>query len=548
MFGRGAAIVPAAAAGNAETFFKMTKMTFELTNAAAEIDSLIRQNDRRLFLVLDGPGRARLTDTPPTSVDELAGIVPEMSASSLGSAEFQKIFGLTRSYTSGAMAGGIASAELVSAAARAGGIGFFGAGGLSGEGVKQALTSLSSVMDGRAFGCNLLHSAADPGLEMSTAETCLELGVPVLETAAFLRQAESVVLFRASGMTELPDGSIAARHHVFAKVSRPEVAARFLQPAAESLLRELTAAGKITEKEAVLAERMPVATAITAEADSGGHTDQRPLSVLIPLIMDVRDRAREDCGWSAEKVPLFVGAAGGLGDPLSFAAAFAMGADFVSTGSLNQSCVESGTSPMVKAMLCKAGMADVAMAPSADMFEAGGRVQVLKRGTMFAQRAQKLFDLWKAFECFEDIPETERAKVEREILRASFADQWAATRAYWMNRRPELVEQAETDAKLRMALTFRSYLGHSSRWARVGEAERKNDFQVWCGPAIGAFNKWVEGTWLQPPEARQFERVLDALMGGAASVMRRSILQTLGVTNLPSARSVARPPVPQETC
>ena len=535
----GRARVPAAKAGTRETFLTMT---LELTNALAETESLLRQNERRLFLIQEGRARARLTDSPPASVDALAGIVPEMGASSLGSARFRSTFGLTKSYSSGAMAGGIASAEMVSAAARAGGIGFFGAGGLSPDGVKQALFELSSAMRDKIFGCNLLHSSADPELEMATVETCLALGIPALEAAAFLKLAESVVLFRARGLTERPDGGISARHHVFAKISRPEVAARFLQPPPQSMLRELTAAGKMTEREAALAVRLPVATAITAEADSGGHTDQRPLSVLIPLIMAVRDKARADFGWNDEEVPIFVGAAGGLGDPLGFAAAFAMGADFVSTGSLNQSCVEAGTSPMVKAALCRAGMADVAMAPSADMFEAGGRVQVLKRGTMFAQRAQKLFDLWKAHASFEEIPAAERGKIEREILRSSFEDEWEATRTYWLHRRPEVAEAAQQDGKLRMALTFRSYLGHSSRWARMGEAERRNDFQVWCGPAIGAFNKWVEGTWLQAPEARHLEQVVEALMEATASLTRRSVLLALGAVNLPSAHSVARPP------
>ena len=40
-----------------------------------------------------------------------------------------------------------------------------------------------------------------------------------------------------------------------------------------------------------------------------------------------------------------------------------MGAAYVLTGSINQSCVESGTSPLVREMLCKTEQSDVAMAP-----------------------------------------------------------------------------------------------------------------------------------------------------------------------------------------
>ena len=48
-----------------------------------------------------------------------------------------------------------------------------------------------------------------------------------------------------------------------------------------------------------------------------------------------------------------------------------------------------------------------------------------------------------------------------------------------------------------MALVFRWYLGKSSHWANSGEAHRKIDFQIWAGPAIGAFNEWVRGSHLE---------------------------------------------------
>ncbi len=51
-----------------------------------------------------------------------------------------------------------------------------------------------------------------------------------------------------------------------------------------------------------------------------------------------------------------------------------------------------------------------------------------------------------------------------------------------------------------MALVFRWYLGQSSRWANAGEPTRKVDYQVWCGPAMGAFNEWTQG--LVPGAAR----------------------------------------------
>ena len=72
-----------------------------------------------------------------------------------------------------------------------------------------------------------------------------------------------------------------------------------------------------------------------------------------------------------------------------------------------------------------------------------------------------------------------------------------------------------------MALVFRSYLGLSSRWANAGEASRQMDYQVWCGPAMGAFNEWARGTFLEKPENRRVVVVAETLINGAATQLRQ---------------------------
>ena len=91
-----------------------------------------------------------------------------------------------------------------------------------------------------------------------------------------------------------------------------------------------------------------------------------------------------------------------------------------------------------------------------------------------------------------------------------------------------------------MALVFRWYLGMSSRWARMGEASRKKDFQIWCGPSMGAFNDWVEGTSMQPLEARGVVAVADALLRGASAVHRARRLADQGI-DLPAGAGAWRP-------
>ena len=115
---------------------------------------------------------------------------------------------------------------------------------------------------------------------------------------------------------------------------------------------------------------------ITVDADSGGHTDNRPLVCMLPAFIALRDQVQAARQYAQ---PVRVGAGGGIGTPEAALAAFMLGAAYIVTGSVNQACVESGASEHARTLLSQMDMADVAMAPAGDMFEMGVRVQVLKR-------------------------------------------------------------------------------------------------------------------------------------------------------------------------
>jgi PfaD family protein len=269
-----------------------------------------------------------------------------------------------------------------------------------------------------------------------------------------------------------------------------------------------------------------VAEDFTVESDSGGHTDNRPLTALLPTILALRDEVTRKQGYLR---PIRIGAAGGIGTPGAVAAAFSLGASYVLTGSVNQACVESGLSADGKAMLAKADLADVVMTPAADMFELGVEVQVLRRGTMFGVRARKLYELYRACESLEAIPAADKARVEKDMLRAPVEQAWQSTRTFWMERDPAEVAKADADPKHKMALVFRSYLGLASHWAIDGSEDRRGDYQIWCGPAMGAFNAWAAGSFLEEPANRSVVQVARNLMEGAAVVTRAQQLRCYGL-------------------
>jgi PfaD family protein len=208
-------------------------------------------------------------------------------------------------------------------------------------------------------------------------------------------------------------------------------------------------------------------------------------------------------------------------------AAFSMGASFIVTGSVNQACIESGSSDTVRKLLAQAEMTDVIMAPAADMFEMGVKLQVLKKGTMFPGRAQKLYELYKSYSSVDAIPAAEKEKIEKQLFRRSLEEVWSDTRDFFKERDIDLLQAAEADQKVKMALIFRWYLGLSSRWANSGEKGRELDYQIWCGPAMGAFNAWAKGTELEKPENRKVTRVAEEIMKGACYHYRKNILKSL---------------------
>jgi trans-AT polyketide synthase, acyltransferase and oxidoreductase domains len=465
------------------------------------------------------------SDTAPPGYPLMAW-APTLLPGDLGDPVFTASYGLKYPYVCGAMANGITSVEMVLEAGKAGLLGIFGAAGLSIAQIETAIDTLSPQMAGMPFGFNLIHSPGDPRLEMDTVLLYLNKGISLISASAYLALTLPLVYYRVKGIRKNRDGRVVCPNKVIAKVSRIEVASKFLAPPPDKLLARLVEENLITPEEAGLAKQVPMAEDITAEADSGGHTDNRPAISLLPTMIALRDEMALTNNY---RRPPCIGLGGGISPPYSAAGAFAMGAAYIVTGSVNQSCIEAGMSDVVKKMLASARQADVAMAPAADMFEIGAKVQVLKRGTMFALRATKLHDLYSRHESYESIDPAQREILERDFFKRSFEEEWEQTRTYFMQKDPAQIDRAQKNPRNKMALVFRSYLGQSSMWAIRGIPERQMDYQIWCGPAIGAFNQWAKGTFLEKPENRKTVTVAMNLLAGASVVTRANWLKHQGV-------------------
>ncbi|WP_431040580.1 enoyl-CoA hydratase/isomerase [Streptomyces sp. P1-3] len=441
----------------------------------------------------------------------------------LGNPRFREAHGTEYNYAAGAMYKGIASVELVTALGNAGMLGFLGTGGLSLDAIDDAITRIKrELRPGRAYGANLLSNPQEPELEMRTVELYLRHGVRSVEASAYLRPTLPLVRYRLAGLGTDAQGGIRQDHHIVAKVSRTEVAERFLRSAPAQLIRELLDRGLVTPEQAELGARLPLAQDLCVEADSAGHTDGGNAYVLMPVMRALRDRVAREEGYP-RTAEVRVGAAGGIGAPEAALAAFTLGAEFIVTGSINQCTVEAGTSDAVKDILQDLGVHDTDYAPAGDMFEVGARVQAVKKGSFFTARAQKLYELYLRHNAIDELDARTRATLEGKYFKRSIDEVWEETRAHLARRFPDRLAEIERSPKQKMALIFRWYFVHSTRLAMSGSTDQRVDYQIHCGPAMGAFNTWVKGTDLEPWRSRRVDVIAERLLRETAALLGQRI-------------------------
>lgn len=441
-----------------------------------------------------------------------------VTAESLGCARFKADYNLRYAYITGAMFKGISSPEMLIALGKSGFMGYLGTGGMRNPDIEAAIHKIKSALSqNQPYGLNLLSSiSSDLVEEAQMVDICLKHGVRYIEASAYMQVTLDLVRYRLRGLHRTADGRIVAKNNILAKISHPNVAEAFMNPAPEEMVTQLLETNQISREEAALSPHVPVSEDICVEADSGGHTSQGVAYVLMPAMRRLRDKIT--CRY-LYSTPIRIGAAGGIGTPEAAAAAFILGADFVLTGSVNQCTVEANNSDSVKDLLQTMSVHDTEYAPAGDMFEMGSKVQVLKKGVLFPARANKLYLLYQQFDSLDAMDSKIKQTIQKKYFRRSFDEVWKETKSFYSKKRPELIETAERVPKIKMALIFRWYFIQGSRFAMRGVQSRIVDYQVHTGPALGAFNEWVKGTKMESWRNRHVAEIAEKLMLETADIL-----------------------------
>lgn len=513
-------------------------MVQQITSSVQWTDSIRYLMDKQVKEIIQvGPGKAVTNmvaaiqrDASPLVIEEPAVEQPDKvhastarryDASTLGCHEFRKEYDLKFAYVAGGMYGGIASVPLVSKLASFGCLAFLGTGGLSIEQIEADIRAIRNTLQhGESYGVNFLHNQVQPDMEQQLVELLLKHQVNIIEAKGFLTMTLALVYYRVSGLSLDPTGEIKTSHRILAKCSRPEIATLFMSPPPQHILDQLVQSRHITAEQAQWAKQIPMADDICAEADSGGYTDSAVMMTLLPSLLSLRTAIMKQYSYRRK---IRIGAAGGIGTPEAAAAVFVMGADFILTGSINQCTVEAGTSTTVKELLQQINVQDTEYAPAGEMFELGAKVQVLKKGLYFPARANKLYELYRQYNAIEEIDEKTKTRLQEQYFKKSFTDIYADVKQTYSSQE---IERAERNPKAKMALLFKWYFTYSTELALRGDRDSKVDYQVYCGPALGAFNQWVQGTLLEHWQQRHVDQIADKLMKETADLLNHRLLHS----------------------
>lgn len=447
--------------------------------------------------------------------------VIEKKVNVLGNSEFIEEYGLKYAYVVGPMCNGISSVQLIEKAAKSGLLAYYATEGLTKDKIVEDIAKLNDSLKGQhkygvAISMDYMHAMK----EIEMFSLIQKHDVTMVQLSGYISVSESIIRFKAAGVYKDGD-TIKTRNRIMVKLSRPEVAITFLKSAPNDMIEKLFSEGKITALEAEFLRNTPLADAICVETNSAGKTDNATAFSTYPSILRMKNRIMEEYKYNKD---VYVGYAGSIGSPEAIVAAFVMGADFIMTGSINQCCVEAGTSDKVKDMLQEANIQDTDYIPSGDNYDFVTKTQVLKKGVLFHVRANKLYEIYKMYPSIDDIDITLKRQIEQQFFSMSLDDVYRIIE-------PRLLEvqlkKAEKMSKYKMALIFNYYYVLSMEKALKGKVSEEVNYLVHCSVAMGAFNLYVKDTKLEKWKFRYVDEIAIMLMEGAETMLKNKVTELM---------------------
>ncbi len=419
-----------------------------------------------------------------------------VSAPALGSRDFSRRFGCQYSYVLGSIGRAISSADLVVKAANAGFLTYFGAAHTSIENIQHAINDIqSNIGANKSYGVNLHANLLNPDAEDALVDLLLENKIKHAEATGFFDITPALVRYRLQGIEQGSTNSI------LAKAESITQAIKFLQPAPDAILTQLLNDGSITTAQAQLARSLPMADAIAFQGD---------IALLAELLS-----LRNQYGVPAQQV--FIGSAKEIGSPQSIASAFINGAEFVLADTIQQCTVESGLHNQAKTLLQNASIADIKTAPCTELFEFGRTISVLNKGSLFANKAKRLYELWKDHKTLENL------STEQHVALAEYFPEGIEYAIERSSSTRQLLNSTQTNVASSDSARVWTQLVKYYLQAATNQNDTRPDWCITCGPDIGTLNNWLNKEKLVPWQERHIDQLALQLLSAAHNLLNPSV-------------------------
>lgn len=435
----------------------------------------------------------------------------------LGSEDFKKRYHTHYAYVAGGMRNGISSVKMITKMAKSNLLSFLGSCDMELDTLERSLVELKHTLgNGYPYGVNVTYQPNQIEKETKIFHLIHDYNIHIVELGSYIAVSDSIVQYRVNGLKEKEDGTVEIRNKVLLKVSRPEVVEVFMEPISDKIIQRLLMEGKISDREAKLAARVSLVDDFIITSDCAGQTEGGSIAAFYPVMKEIIDSARKKYPYENE---IGVGVGGGIGTPWAAASAFIMGADFIETGSINQCSVESGTSNEVKDILQQLNIQDTEICPYMDMFEMRVKCQVVKKGTFFPVRANKLLDYYKEFKTIHEIDERSKKQLEDKFFKE---DLESVCNKIKLEIGKDEWKKAEENPKYMLGLVFKQYLYQGFEQAKKGNLEEKVNFQIFCSSAMGSFNSWVKNTDMEDWRNRHVDEMACKIMDEAQIIIKEN--------------------------
>ncbi|WP_073587898.1 ACP S-malonyltransferase [Anaerocolumna xylanovorans] len=427
---------------------------------------------------------------------------PEKIVNCLGSEEFKKDYDVDFAYAVGGMCKGISSAAMIKKLADSRILGFLGTYKLQLHEAEELIDQALASMEHHRVGVNVTYDALNSKDHIGIMEYIIKRDIRNIEVSDYRMIDLSIVKYRLKAIYTDKDSTLVIPHKILAKVSSREMAEKFCSPAPEEMVQILYQNNEITEFEAKYAKYIPMCDDLCIEYHMQGQS-------ALGYIQTIKEMSR----LLYEKYDLYqcprVGFAGGIGNPQMIAVSFLMGADFVVTGSINQCSVEAATSNIVKDNLQSLDETDFTYAAVSDLFEFGEKKSIVKKGSLYHIRANRLYEVYNRYNSVEEIPADIKNLIEEKYFQKSFETIYSDI---YENLTKDNKKLSKEQPKYKMALIIRCFLDKCFQDALDGRMEGKINYQIISSNAIVQFNHWVKDTELSDWKRRYVDVIAKRIM------------------------------------